>query len=399
MSLKEIREAHNDANKYACAKHPEVRLTNYRIGIGRRLISAFCSECDGEPENYIRRSSETEKYMTGQPQSAAVVSRLSRKHGEMTLTTELELKKPTDAQIKETGKEFASLVMGFGEQISDGDLILAAQLNQVGFQPFHFNVIHGQLYLNYKGRTFWTSRALGAADGGKSHRPMSPEEREAYGLEADEVGFVATVYKLNPAAPDGRISFENFGRAGGSRDAKQAVAKVNKAEVALKRAYARAMELAAPLGVDMSTYIDLPNGGEVLDASGELIDVPPYALEEPTPAEPKLEPKLNTDLETNLETDLETDLGPVSPEELRPELDLRAEPEPELKPRKRISAQMAQEVVDRINGFGITNIDVFEFEEESGREAVMKMLRAGHDPEVIAEAVRDSCENTEELPW
>ena len=375
MSLKEIREAQNDANKYACVKHPEVRLTSHRVG-----TNGFCSECNGEPVNYIRRSSETEKYMTGQPQSAAVVSRLSRKHGEMTLTTELELKKPTDAQIKATGKEFASLVMGFGEQISDGDLILAAQLNQVGFQPFHFNVIHGQLYLNYKGRTFWTSRALGAADGGKSHRPMSPEEREAYGLEADEVGFVATVYKLNPAAPDGRISFENFGRAGGSRDAKQAVAKVNKAEVALKRAYARAMELAAPLGVDMSTYIELPSGGEILDASGELMDVPPYALEEPTPAE-------------------ETISKPVSPEELRPELDLRAEPEPELKPRKRISAQMAQEVVDRINGFGITNIDVFEFEENSGREAVMKMLRAGHDPEVIAEAVRDSCQNTEELPW
>ena len=372
MSLKEIRKARNDANKYACAKHPEVRLTSHRVG-----TNGFCSECNGEPENYIRRSSETEKYMTGQPQSAAVVSRLSRKHGEMTLTTELELKKPTDDQIRATGKEFASLVMGFGEQISDGDLILAAQLNQVGFQPFHFNVIHGQLYLNYKGRTFWTSRALGAADGGKSHRPMSPEEREAYGLEADEVGFVATVYKLNPAAPDGRISFENFGRAGGSRDAKQAVAKINKAEVALKRAYARAMELAAPLGVDMSTYIELPSGGEILDASGELTEVPPYALEEPTPTEPKLEPKLNTDLETNLETDLE----------------------PELKPRKRISAQMAQEVVDRINGFGITNIEVFEFEEESGREAVMKMLRAGHAPEVIAEAVRDSCENIENLPW
>ena len=394
MSLKEIREAQNDANKYACAKHPEVRLANYRIGIGRRLISAFCSECNGEPENYIRRSSETEKYMTGQPQSAAVVSRLSRKHGEMTLTTELELKKPTDAQIKATGKEFANLVMGFGEQISDGDLILAAQLNQVGFQPFHFNVIHGQLYLNYKGRTFWTSRALGAADGGKSHRPMSPEEREAYGLEADEVGFVATVYKLNPAAPDGRISFENFGRAGGSRDAKQAVAKVNKAEVALKRAYARAMELAAPLGVDMSTYIELPSGGEILDASGELMDVPPYVLEESTPAEPEPEPtdsptheamRKASDTEPKLNTGLETDLEP--------------ELEPELKPRKRISAQMAQEVVDRINGFGITNIDVFEFEEESGREAVMKMLRAGHDPEVIAEAVRDSCQNTEELPW
>ena len=60
---------------------------------------------------------------------------------------------------------------------------------------------------------------------------------------------------------------------------------------------------------------------------------------------------------------------------------------------------MAQEVVDRINGFGITNIEVFEFEEESGREAVMKMLRAGHAPEVIAEAVRDSCENIENLPW
>jgi hypothetical protein len=288
----------------------------------------------------------------------------------MTVTqqTALELVKPSDQQIAITGKELEQSIEGYGANLPDSDLILATQLTANGFQPMHMNVIHGKLYLNYKGRVFWTKRALGALDGGATDRPMTADEREAYQLEDNEVGIVATIWKLNPINGE-RMPFENFGRAGGKRDASQPVAKANPAEMAVKRAYCRAMELACPLGVNMETLID---GNEVMDATtGDVRDVS-ETIEAIAPAESGLDRSVKT-------------------------IDAK---------------ELALEVVAAINELGEIEIDKFNFEGASGRKGVAVMTRSGdYSLEEIVDSVKMMCwspapaitvedgEQIEELPW
>ena len=366
MTLRHRKQQLAQIRRAVCAIHPDkLLITKYG--------DEWCYFCDAPPVDRIRTQSETEKYQTGATQNAAIQSKLRQRHGEMTVTqqTAMELVKPTDQQIVATGKELEQSIEGYGSNLPDSDLILATQLTANGFQPMHMNVIHGKLYLNYKGRVFWTKRALGALDGGATDRPMTKDEREAYHLEDNEVGIVATIWKLNPINGE-RMPFENFGRAGGKRDASQPVAKANPAEMAVKRAYCRAMELACPLGVNMETLIE---GYEVMDATtGEVRDVNETVEAIESPAENGLDRSVKT----------------VDPTEYEKEFALA--------------------VVAAIGELGELDIDKFNFEGVNGRTGVAVMARSGdYSVEEIVDAVQMVCvpteaetvpeEDVEALPW
>ena len=366
MTLRHRKQRLAQTRRAVCAIHPDkLLITKYG--------DDYCYFCDAQPADRIRTQSETEKYQTGATQNAAIQSKLRQKHGEMTVTqqTALELVKPSDLQIANTGKELEQSIEGYGSNLPDSDLILATQLTANGFQPMHMNVIHGKLYLNYKGRVFWTKRALGALDGGATDRPMTAEERTAYQLEDSEVGIVATIWKLNPITGE-RMPFENFGRAGGSRDASQPVAKANPAEMAVKRAYCRAMELACPLGVNMETLIE---GYEVMDATtGDVRDVS-ETVEAIAPPENGLDRSVRT----------------VDPDEYQKEF--------------------GAAVVAAIKELGEIDIDKFNFEGANGRTGVSIMAATGdYSVDEIVDAVKMMCgftpaitiedgEQIEELPW
>ena len=157
------------------------------------------------------------------------------------------------------------------------------------------------------------------------------------------------------------MPFENFGRAGGKRDASQPVAKANPAEMAVKRAYCRAMELACPLGVNMETLIE---GYEVMDATtGEVRDVNETVEAIESPAENGLDRK-----------------------------------------------EFALAVVAAIGELGELDIDKFNFEGVNGRTGVAVMARSGdYSVEEIVDAVQMVCvpteaetvpeEDVEALPW
>lgn len=387
-SLREKRAAQRQARRSACAKHPEKALIHRTFGL-------WCNKCNSVPEALVRVLSETDKFKTGQPQSAAIVSRLNDKYGEMTVTSEtaIVLTTPSKELMLATGREFTELVPGFGKAISEGDLMLATQLKANGFQHFHFNVLHSKLFLNYDGRVFWTKRAMGELDGGQDHRPMTEDERKGYQLEDGEVGIVATVYKLNPGAPGGRVAYTNFGRAGGAREqnplALPAVRKKSKTgkpyveggnapEMALKRAYARAMQLAAPLGVPMNTYLP----GEVMqEATGEIevIETPIAALEAGD-----IEPPEDGSIDTS---------------------DVHGADGTKPRARKKVSHDLATLAIEKIKKLGVSEDELtsFEFTDANkdfwfGKEAVMAMLRAGYTADEVAVAVAKVCKPAKEEP-
>ena len=319
---------------------------------------AWCYECEGSPVSLVRVSSETEKYLTGDnTQNAAIKSRLRDKFGEVKVTTNtaLALREPTAIELRETGKQFADLVDGFGEAISDADLHLAAQLRTVGFIPQHFNIVHGGLYMNFTGWVFWTKNSLGAMDGGSDARPMTADERKAYKVKDDQDAFIATYYKVAggqrfPIATD-------FGKAGGASE-QNPLAKTGgyAGEIAQKRALVRVMRQAAPLGVYIGTFD--------AEAGGVVDDTPMKAIVEPESTE-----------------------------------------NPEVNPEA-----FAIEVVSAINELGDLDIEKFNFESANGKQGVARMTRSGeYDVNEIVDAVKMMCivpavkvedgEQVEELPW
>lgn len=423
-TLRQRRAEQRQTLRSACAQHPDKMLTT-------KDGEPWCYFCDAPPAALERVESETTKYLTGDPtQNAATRSKLRDKYGEMTVTNEtaIVLVKPSDNDLKLAGKEFTNLVPGFGRDISDGDLMMAAQLRNVGFQHFHFTVQHGKLTLNYDGRTFWTKRAMGELDGGMDHRPMNADERLAYGLEAEEIGFIAYVHKINPGAPGGRVTWSNFGRAGGTREqnplALPAVHKTSKggkpyveggnaSEMALKRAYARTMQLAAPLGVAMNTYLP----GEMMnEATGEIEVIEASVLEagDVTDADyVDRQPENPVVLDTNPFD------ATITPDEVNQSAETLEVTVKDKMPRKRskVSKQLAALTVGKIKKLGVEDISAFEYEKVKGSAGVVAMLRDGHTADEVAKAVAIVCkpaddhqakpsvktvedgEDVEELPW
>lgn len=363
MSLRERQRAQrSQLGTSTCSIHPESRL---KMKDGEQ----WCNDCGSQPGLLARVASETERYLTGDStQHAAIKSKLRKKYGDMEMTNEtaLVLREPTETDLVRTGQKFESMVAGFGDGISDADLHLAAQLSNAGFLPQHFNVVHGNLYLNYLGATYWTKQSFGLMDGGSSHRPMTADEKDFYKLEDGEVGVVATYHKIVSGT-----RFEiatDIGRAGGSRDkGKNPIAMDNRPEMAIKRALIRVMRQAAPLGVSISTY------------DGDI-----GVIEDAVQVQPTLEVPNNKALEARDE-----------------------------------SAEFAISVVAGIKSLGELDIEKFLFDEKTGKSGVLAMTRNGtYSVDEIVEAVRLMClenwldpetppapaeevptEDVEELPW
>jgi hypothetical protein len=192
--------------------------------------------------------------------------------------TSIVLRNPTDTELAAVGAEWAKAITGFGPALPAADRILAAQLKFNGFQPFHFNVIHGHLYLNLDGRTFWAQTSMRGSYGGITIEPLDKAAKEQWGIPSNEAAVKATLWKVSGGQrfPVG----QDIGRAGGAKDSggnRNPIAVANPVEMAIKRATVRVLRSATPLGVDIGTYVQETD--EVLD------DVPagdaPAALEAP----------------------------------------------------------------------------------------------------------------------
>jgi len=122
-------------------------------------------------------------------------------------------------------------------------------------------VLGGGLYVTLRGHLL-VAHNSGDFLGFAVCRPMTPQERAEYRLTEAEVGWLVTVRRRMGAEV---VEFSNFGRAGGSRDVNQPVAKVNPVEMAMKRAKARALADAFPVG--LPALDDTP-----ITATAELVE-------------------------------------------------------------------------------------------------------------------------------
>lgn len=271
----ELRTLQDMAAKNVCALHPDLRLI-VAYDATQQGPNLHCQDCGKPPTDLTERPTLTSAYKRGQPVPAAVNTHLARRHGEWDRQDPgpLVLRKPTDAELAEAGAELAKAITGFGPTLPAADRILAAQLRQNGFQPFHFNVIHGHLYLNLDGRTFWAQRAMRGSYGGITIEPLDKAAKEQWGIPPGESAVKATLWKVanGQRFPVG----QDIGRAGGAKDSggtRNPIAMANPVEMAIKRATVRVLRTATPLGVDIGTYVQELN--EVIDeAVPSLVDEP-----------------------------------------------------------------------------------------------------------------------------
>lgn len=264
---RDIRALQDTAARSRCFAHPRLAL----LVLDGKIT---CKKCNAslkiEPI-----PSETQKYMTGLTQSAAIHSKMVAKHGAWNMPTEKQVTdvaiiEPTQADIERVGKKFADVVEHFGAtgeaELSRADLVLAAKLEMAGFQHFHFYVaqrksnidgrwhVTSSLEMNIKGRYFNAQRAMGPSYGGVTLEIISDEVvRKAAKVDPSEVLVQATLREKRADGTD-FIRQQSFGRAGGPRDANQPVAKANPLEMAETRAEGRVLERGSPLGVDIGTY-------------------------------------------------------------------------------------------------------------------------------------------------
>lgn len=235
------------AKRSRCALHPDINL---RVAMHEGTPQITCLDCKAPVREFVEAESIRSTYLRGGRVPAALTTHMQG--GPMTTdqTTALALRKLDPVAIEAQVKRLSGMIEGFGA-LKKPQAKLAVQLLDAGFHESHFNIMHGNLFMNMDGRQYWAARTFGKAWGGVTHRIMTEDERKAYQLHDQEVGVVATVFKLVPGIGKVEIATD-MGRAGGPRDAAQAVAKAHKPEMAIKRARSRALRAAAPLGVDMS---------------------------------------------------------------------------------------------------------------------------------------------------
>jgi len=276
-----------------------------------------------------------------------------------------------------------------------------------GFQRFHIVIQHGHVGLSIDGWVWWAERAGGAAYGGYDVVPMTRDEHEAWGLEADEVGAKCTVYRLVqrqriPIASD-------IGRAGGARDKSQPVARVNKAEMAIKRAVARTFRKAYPLGIDVATVISEhelldPRGDFVtVEGQGREIDAPARVLPGIASAPPETE-----SAEAGADTPAAAAPEPQElPDNTPPEAPAATEP-PTIKPRiaeKQTLAdvqknrQLQGAIVAALKEVGVTTVKDFQYGMHLGKDAVYQLAADGYGVEQIVEIVTGKALPHDPLGW
>lgn len=234
-------------------------------------VTVVCPSCGGPPKELDEQAGVQATYMRGGRVPAALTTHIEGRPMTTDQTTAVVLRKMEPQAIQQEAKRLSKMISGFG-QLDNPEVKLAVQLLDAGFHESHFNILHGKLFMNMNGRIFWAARTFGRSWAGVTHRIMTAEEREGYQLNKDEVGVIATVWKWGGPGNQQRVeAATDIGRAGGTRDANQPVAKANKAEMAVKRARSRALAAAAPLGVNMDTYDD---GVIVEDAEPQAVMAP-----------------------------------------------------------------------------------------------------------------------------
>ncbi len=390
MRTRDIRALQTKSAKSRCSLHPDKLLLV-------RNDEITCWFCEGPPQSFKTLPSETEKFMTGATQSAAIHSKMSQKYGvdmtTETTVTDVALIEPTEKDIATIGKRFEKQIEGFGQNLSEGDIVMAAQFAMAGFQHFHLNVLQGGLYLNLRGREFNARRSMGAQWGGMTIEIITdPATLSAVGLLKDEILVKAT---LKEKTPNGLIvAMEDFGRAGGILDpnplARPAEWKTSKSgkryleggkplQMATARAKARVLIAGAPLGVDIGTYYEevgivvTSDGKEQVKALTAGEDEPDTNPGATYPAE---------DDSTPAPENVDTETGEIT----------------------ETKAEKAEKLISLFKSKGITNEQV-----ESIDIDPLEMLNQGSEPDFIAEIVSarlnqeepeaEVDETVTELPW
>jgi len=397
VSAQDLRDFNKMMGRYICTAHPEVSLEMRYQGLttedGAEIPQSWCAGCKGPAAQLRDYESLSRLYKTGQPVPAAIETTLARKYGSrdtMTITA-VNLKQPTSAQLAKTGEVFEKQLEGFGGSMTQADRALAAMLHVgYGMQPFHFNIVHGRLYINVDGRTYAAQKVMGATFGGVQHRVLDDAARKAWKIADDEVAVEATLYKL---APNGTTFpyMTDIGIAGGRRDTGRAgnpVAVANPQQQAIARATVRVLRKGAPLGVDIGSYV--PEFGEVIDVDAR-VEESDIAADTAT-ALPVADPPTET---RDIAVDTET--GEIA----------ELTPRPDLKPTDPVVA----ETVEALKQAGIDKdkLASWTWAENDrapiirGEGAVMGMLRLGYAPvDVAAEAFRavgDETKGQVNLPW
>ncbi len=394
IRTRDIKALQDKAARSRCFAHPKLTL---RVLDGKII----CNKCNGSLK-IETLPSETEKYMTGATQSAAIHSKMSQKHGawEMpgtttTEVTDIALIEPTEEQIVKIGKRFSDQIEGFGNQLSEGDQVMAAQFALAGFQHFHLNVLQGRLYLNLRGREFNARRSMAALWGGMTLDIITdPAIHGAVGLLTDEILVKAT---LHEKTPNGLIvAMEDFGRAGGILDpnplARPAEWKTSakgkryleggKAlQMATARGKCRVLIAGAPVGVNIGTYYE--EVGVVVTSDGK------EQVRALTEGDPDTNPGATYPAEDDSVT-VNEETGEITTE-----------------PVNRNTSANRQELADRLKANGITKEQV-----ESLNVNPSQMLIDGSEPHFIADAISalltkpaepkarvEGDEETIELPW
>jgi hypothetical protein len=229
------------------------------------------------------------------------------------MTTNLTIREATAVELKETVERFIRSVPTVKNLKDPEKQMVAALVLAYDLQPMHINVLEFggrgakaySLYQNYDGRLFCATKSMGARFGGVESRPMSADEKKLWDIPEGEVGAVASVYQM--VGNQRVVRATDIGRAGGQKDTNNPIARSNRQEMALKRAEARALRKAAPLGVDIGTMTDANDYEDVIEGEATFVDQEPGKLaaiseatsEENAPAEefsvlsgidPELEP-------------------------------------------------------------------------------------------------------------
>jgi len=340
----------------------------------------FCPGCDSKPKGeMIEQTSVTQAYKQGEMIPAAAAQNLAAQHGEMLMTTtELVLERATETQLQTMGAAWSKEIDGFGE-LKEGDVQLCGMLSNNGFIPTHFNVIHGGLFLNISGRRYWARRSMGDRWGGCDPRGMNAEELARENVPANDSGAIAEVYEFR-----GNTRFVTaigYGRAGESRDAGRngnPLAKTMPMELARKRAEAEALIKAAPLGVDVKTFVH--ENEYISEATAEEVNDDLATLEESS--QPYAE---------------------VVERETQVSIDVSA---PESEPRSGIKSDdpILKITISNLEyeGFTPESIKPFKMGNSKGSKAVIKALEKGWSPRQMAELIRQQespPEEIKELPW
>lgn len=163
----EVQNLNRIATDSTCAAHPGKRLTVGRLG-GEYAV--LCFSCDGPPKYTEKVQSETQKYLTGQPQSAAIYTNLDKKYGEQSMTEEqvtaLATVRATPPDIMPTAEQALQLVKQFkgwtepGKDIPVSAAVSIHALVNMGVMPLHISVLNGNPYVEVDGMIAHAQRVI-----------------------------------------------------------------------------------------------------------------------------------------------------------------------------------------------------------------------------------------------